>query len=158
MSTLEQPTRPQARPAKPIMALALDSEGPAALITVRGEVDMSTAHLIAELAEHAITRRPARLVLDLSRVTFFSAHGISVLLQTHDAASSAGVPLALHDPAPCVTHLLTATGTPMAWDVSTSTPTPGRDGAARIGRLSPRPCRWATDTLWQEGRQHPQTA
>ncbi|MEU0156340.1 STAS domain-containing protein [Micromonospora fulviviridis] len=93
------------------MTLALDSDGPASLITVRGEVDMSTAHLISELAEHVVARRPARLTFDLSRVTFFSAHGISALLRTQFVATRAGVAMALRNAAPCVTYLLAATGT-----------------------------------------------
>ncbi|RLK23873.1 anti-anti-sigma factor [Micromonospora sp. M71_S20] len=111
MSILEQPTRHRARVAKPIMTLDLNSEGPVPAIAVRGEVDMSTAHLIDELAAHVIARRPVRLILDLSRVTFFSAHGISALLRTQRAAACAGVTLTLRDAAPCVTYLLAATRT-----------------------------------------------
>ncbi|WP_433389512.1 STAS domain-containing protein [Micromonospora sp. KLBMP9576] len=111
MSILERPTRHDARVDKPIMTVALHGEGPQPSITVRGEVDMSSAHLIDELAEHVIARRPVRLILDLSRVTFFSAHGISALLRTRRAAACAGVALILRDAAPCVTHLLAATGT-----------------------------------------------
>jgi anti-sigma B factor antagonist len=99
MSTIERPTGHHTEPTKPIMTLSLDVEGPATLITVCGEVDMSTAHLITELTEHAIDRRPARLVLDLSGVTFFSAHGISALLRTQRATAHAHVKLALRDAA-----------------------------------------------------------
>ncbi|MBG6105657.1 STAS domain-containing protein [Micromonospora vinacea] len=124
MSILEQPTRQHAqpirqhaRPAKPIMTLDLNNDPHAPLIVVSGEVDMSTAHLISELAEHVITRRPARLVLDLSGVTFFSAHGISALLRTQRAAESAEVALALRAAAPCVTYLLAVTGTRLDLDI-----------------------------------------
>lgn len=127
MSTVEEPTRRRAQLAKPIMTLALDSEGPATLITVRGEVDMSTAHLISEFAEHAIARRPSRLVLDLSRVTFFSAHGISALLRTQHAATRAEVTLILRDAAPCVTYLLAVTGTLRYLDETAATSPSGRD-------------------------------
>ncbi|MFI7574268.1 STAS domain-containing protein [Micromonospora sp. NPDC049497] len=159
MSTVNQATPHPARSAKPIMTLALDSEGPATLITVRGEVDMSNAHLVNELAEHAIARRPAHLVLDLSRVTFFSAHGVSALLRTHDAATRARVPLTLHDPAPCVTHLLTATGTTMSWDGSTAASALGHHGVDPLGRLSPRPRVPTADGYpWQAGRRPTQMA
>ncbi|MGN9889778.1 STAS domain-containing protein [Micromonospora sp. L31] len=89
MSTLERPTGPDTEPAVPIMTLSLGVEGPATVIAVCGEVDMSAAHLITELSEDAIDARPARLVLDLAGVTFFSAHGISALLQTQRAAAHA---------------------------------------------------------------------
>ncbi|MEU8386827.1 STAS domain-containing protein [Micromonospora sp. NPDC048843] len=124
MSILEQPTRQHAQPtrrlaqpAKPIMTLDLRNDRHAPMITVSGEVDMSTAHLISELAEHVITRRPARLALDLSGVTFFSAHGISALLRTQHAAETAEVTLTLHATAPCVTYLLAVTGTGIDLDM-----------------------------------------
>ncbi|MEU8111207.1 STAS domain-containing protein [Micromonospora sp. NPDC048947] len=124
MSILEQPTRQHAQPtrrhaqpAKPIMTLDLHNDRNAPMITVSGEVDMSTAHLISELAEHVITGRPAHLVLDLSGVTFFSAHGISALLRTQRAAESAEVTLALRATAPCVTYLLAVTGTGIDLDL-----------------------------------------
>ncbi|SIM85436.1 STAS domain-containing protein [Micromonospora cremea] len=111
MSTLEHSTRRQIPPAEPIMTLSLDTVGPATVITVSGEVDMSNAHLITDLTEHAIGRLPARLVLDLSSVTFFSAHGISALLRTQNTAAHAQVQLILRDAAPCVITILAATGT-----------------------------------------------
>ncbi|MGC4758952.1 STAS domain-containing protein [Micromonospora trifolii] len=142
MSILEQPTRQHAQPtrchaqpAKPIMTLDLHNDRHAPMITVSGEVDMSTAHLISELAEHVITRRPARLVLDLSGVTFFSAHGISALLRTQRAAESADVTLALRAAAPFVTYLLAVTGTGMDLGVPVAKTTdwrwPHHDGSPR---------------------------
>ncbi|MCG5436267.1 STAS domain-containing protein [Micromonospora foliorum] len=99
------------------MTLELNNDRHAPLIVVSGEVDMSTAHLISELAEHVITRRPARLALDLSGVTFFSAHGISALLRTQRAAESAEVTLALQAAAPCVTYLLAVTSAGINLDI-----------------------------------------
>ncbi|MGI5525282.1 STAS domain-containing protein [Micromonospora sp. CA-259024] len=113
MSILAGSTRHRAQLAEPIMTLGLATQGSASLVTVRGEVDMSTAHLISELAEHLIAQHPVRLVLDLSRVTFFSAHGISALLRTRRAATCAGVDLILGDAAPCVTYLLAVAGVRM---------------------------------------------
>ncbi|MBQ0991031.1 STAS domain-containing protein [Micromonospora sp. PSH03] len=117
MSILEQPTRQHAQPTKPIMTLDLRNDRHAPLIAVSGEVDMSTAHLISELAEHVITRRPARLVLDLSEVTFFSAHGISALLRIQRAAESAEVTLALRAAASCVSYLLAVTSAGINLDI-----------------------------------------
>lgn len=115
-------TRRRAPQAKPIMTVALRHDGATPWIVVRGEVDMSTAHLITELAEHTLARRPDRLVLDLSRVTFFSAHGITALLRTRHAATCAEVTLTLHAAAPCVTHLLAATGVRMGTDAPAADP------------------------------------
>ncbi|MCG5445730.1 STAS domain-containing protein [Micromonospora sp. NIE79] len=130
-----QPARQDARPAKPIMTLDLHNDRHAPLITVSGEVDMSTAHLISELAEHVIIRRPARLVLDLSGVTFFSAHGISALLRTQRAAESAEVTLALRAAAPCVSYLLAVTSAGINLDIPAVKTTdwrwPHHDGSPR---------------------------
>ncbi|MBQ0904219.1 STAS domain-containing protein [Micromonospora sp. U21] len=137
MSTHEHSTRRQILPAEPIMTLSLVTVGPATVITVSGEVDMSNAHLITDLTEHAIGRRPARLVLDLSGVTFFSAHGISALLRTQSTAVRAQVQLILRDAAPCVTTILAATGT-----LTSLCPARGhRHGeqtARPVGQLAPR--------------------
>lgn len=120
------------------MTLDLDTDGPVPLITVRGEVDMSTAHLINELAEHTIARRPARLILDLSRVTFFSAHGISALLRTQRAAAGADVGLILRDAAPCVTYLLVVTGSRRNFRVATTrVDAPAPAGKRRTAERSP---------------------
>ncbi|MCG5449561.1 STAS domain-containing protein [Micromonospora hortensis] len=126
-----QPVRQDARPAKPIMTLDLRNDRHAPLIVVSGEVDMSTAHLISELAEHVITRRPARLVLDLSGVTFFSAHGISALLRTQRAAESAEVTLALRAPAPCVSYLLAVSSAGI--DLNIPVANAGRWSPSRLG-------------------------
>ncbi|MEH0972291.1 hypothetical protein V6U77_14285 [Micromonospora sp. CPCC 205546] len=53
-------------------------------------------------------------------MTFFSAHGISVLLRAQHAATRAGVTLTLRGAAPCVTYLLAATGIRMNSDVPTT--------------------------------------
>ncbi|MFG1648538.1 STAS domain-containing protein [Micromonospora sp. NPDC049275] len=126
MSVLTRPDRHRAQPAKPIMTLDLDTAGLVPVISVRGEVDMSTAHLVSELAEHVIARRPVRLVLDFSRVTFFSAHGISALLRAQHAATRAGITLTLREAAPCVTHLLVATGTRIDAEVPAAPPPESR--------------------------------
>ena len=103
-------TRPPGRAADPVMTVTAGVEGSSTVIAVQGEVDMSTAHVLTEMVEHAVGRRPSRVVVDLSGVTFFSAHGISALLSAQSAATGAHVELALRDPAPCVAYLLAVTG------------------------------------------------
>jgi anti-sigma B factor antagonist len=119
MSIQRLPVR-RARPCQPpvryaelresIMSLDLTAAGPETVLTVAGEVDMSNAHLISELAESALGERPVRLVLDLSGVTFFGAHGISALLRIHAAVVLAGGRCALRRPSTFVHYLLAVTG------------------------------------------------
>ncbi|MFB9238052.1 STAS domain-containing protein [Plantactinospora siamensis] len=93
-----------------IMSLNLTAADSETVLTVSGEVDMSNAHLIGELAESALGNRPIRLVLDLSGVTFFGAHGISALLRIHAAVVLAGGRCTLRQPSTFVHYLLAVTG------------------------------------------------
>ncbi|MEH0970735.1 STAS domain-containing protein [Micromonospora sp. CPCC 205546] len=92
------------------MSMVLTSDGPAKLITISGELDMSNAHLLAELVE-CFCRPPVPVItVDLSAVRFFSAHGVSALLQAQHIAATAGAEILLRDPAPCVTYILATAG------------------------------------------------
>ncbi|MPZ65511.1 MAG: STAS domain-containing protein [Pseudonocardiaceae bacterium] len=50
-----------------------------AVCTAAGEVDMSTAPLLGQQLQQAISSQPRRLVVNLSAVTFFSAAGVGAL-------------------------------------------------------------------------------
>ncbi|MEV2240336.1 STAS domain-containing protein [Micromonospora sp. NPDC049891] len=106
------------------MSLQLVTSGADRLITVTGEIDMSNAHLIVELAELALRDRLTRLVLDLSGVTFFSAHGIAALLHVREAAVNRAIPLLLADPAPCVTCLAALAGVLSEFTLEAGQPQP----------------------------------
>ncbi|MCG5470598.1 STAS domain-containing protein [Micromonospora sp. LAH09] len=92
------------------MSLALTCAGPAKLVTVAGEIDMSNAHLLTELVACACHSSPPVVAVDLSGVRFFSAHGVGALLEAQHVAVTAGVAFILRDPAPCVTYLLATSG------------------------------------------------
>jgi anti-sigma B factor antagonist len=102
------------------MSMALTNDGCAKLVTVSGEIDMSNAHLLTELVEFVCGTPLRRLALDLSKVRFFSAHGVSALLQARDIAADAGAGagLILRDPAPCVTYILATTGALPSFEVT----------------------------------------
>ncbi len=107
-----RPTPPPPRSAElcePIMSVELSIEGRVTVLAVAGEVDMSNAHLIVELAEAALRERPD-LVLDLSAVTFFGAHGISALLRVQAAAARAGGSCVLRSPSAFVQYVLAVSG------------------------------------------------
>jgi anti-sigma B factor antagonist len=120
MSTSRTTPTIRASHGEPIMSLDLAADGVGSLITVRGEVDMSNAHLIVELAEYLIRDRPARLVLDLSAVAFFGAHGVGALLQVRTSAADCGVPMFLARPGSCVTYILAVTGALADFDLQPS--------------------------------------
>ncbi|WP_185755179.1 STAS domain-containing protein [Micromonospora sp. A202] len=93
------------------MSLALTCVGSAKLIHVSGEIDMSNAHLLTELVACACHSPAAPVItVDLSAVRFFSAHGVSALLEAQHIAVTAGAAFILRNPAPCVTYLLATSG------------------------------------------------
>lgn len=61
----------------------------AIVLTVSGEIDMTTAPTLENAVRQALTARPAILVIDLTDVEFFSSAGIAVLVLAHRNESGA---------------------------------------------------------------------
>jgi anti-anti-sigma factor len=91
------------------LSLELVTRGPVTVIAVSGEVDMSNAHLLTELAEYVVGDRPLRLVLDLAKVTFFCLDGVRVLLGIQRAVTAEAGHLVLRAPSPITLRVLTLT-------------------------------------------------
>jgi anti-anti-sigma factor len=72
-------------------------EGLAVVLRTSGEIDMSTAPVLADEFETALTSAtaPAPVVADLSDVTFLSSAGLAVLLDARKRCSAGGTPLRL---------------------------------------------------------------
>jgi len=51
---------------------------------VAGDIDMMTAPQLQVQVDAVLSRRPAALVIDLSRVEFLGSAGIGVLVQVHN--------------------------------------------------------------------------
>jgi anti-sigma B factor antagonist len=79
-------------------------EGLAVVLRTTGEIDMSTAPVLADEYTQAIdtATAPAPVVVDLTAVTFLSSAGLAVLLDARARCVAAGVPL-----------LVVATGRPV---------------------------------------------
>ncbi|WDZ83416.1 STAS domain-containing protein [Micromonospora cathayae] len=93
LRTTGRPTRLE----EAIMTCSLDVEGSVTVVTVRGEVDMSTPTGSPSWSVGSTGPGPIRLVVDLARVTFLDAHGITALLRTGTAYAprpgrSCGIP------------------------------------------------------------------
>nr|WP_052478750.1 STAS domain-containing protein [Kibdelosporangium sp. MJ126-NF4]CEL20485.1 Anti-sigma F factor antagonist (spoIIAA-2); Anti-sigma B factor antagonist RsbV [Kibdelosporangium sp. MJ126-NF4]CTQ97709.1 Anti-sigma F factor antagonist (spoIIAA-2); Anti-sigma B factor antagonist RsbV [Kibdelosporangium sp. MJ126-NF4] len=69
--------------------------GLAVVLHVTGEIDMSTAPVLAEACDQAIESANSRLVVDLSDVTFFGSAGLAVLLDVRQRGEQAGVQVRL---------------------------------------------------------------
>ena len=62
-------------------------------LTVRGELDLATAPLLATAVEEQLDARPSALVIDLTPTTFMDSSGARQLARTARAADAAGVEL-----------------------------------------------------------------
>ncbi|MDQ0382208.1 STAS domain-containing protein [Amycolatopsis thermophila] len=77
-------------------AFAVDVSQPAChtlLVEVGGDVDLVTAPRLAEIVEHRLRGPVTLLVLDLSEVTFLGTAGLTVLVETQQAAARRGTAL-----------------------------------------------------------------
>jgi anti-anti-sigma factor len=101
----------------PLMSLTLTRFGAVTVIDVSGEVDMSNAHLLTEIAEHVVRDQPVRLVLDLMKVTFFSADGLRALLRIQRAVTVRTGQLTLRDPSPITLRVLTIAGMDCTFEI-----------------------------------------
>lgn len=55
----------------------------AVILTVAGEIDMTTAPALERAVRQSLAQHPATLVIDLSGAQFFSSAGIAVLVLAH---------------------------------------------------------------------------
>lgn len=73
------------------------NEGSAVVLRTTGEIDMSTAPMLADELEQALdaATAPGPVVADLSDVTFLGSAGLAVLLDARDRCERAKTPLRL---------------------------------------------------------------
>lgn len=72
----------------------VSTHGTTVLVSVTGELDMTTAPQLTESVDAVMEGSPRRIVIDLSDVGFLASAGMSVLLDTHarvDDGASFGV-------------------------------------------------------------------
>lgn len=81
---------PDGDPPSPEDALRVSLETAEGWLAVAaaGEVDLLTVPVLDDAVTAALARRPARLVIDLTEVTFLDSTGLSALAQAHTAAST----------------------------------------------------------------------
>ncbi|QLQ39069.1 STAS domain-containing protein [Micromonospora robiginosa] len=123
------------RPDEPIMSLSCAVRGDVTRVSVAGEVDLSNAHLLVELLENVAVQGPL-VAVDLSKVTFFGAHGIDALMRIRNLMAERGGRLTLCYPSPVVRRVLGVTGTFSGFEVveRTSVPAVDRVTARRVVR------------------------
>ena len=86
------------------------SQGDHAVVSVSGEIDLYTAPRLQSELMTALSRSPARLIIDMSGVEFCDSTGINVLLAAHRQARERGGELQLAGPGSATRKVLQVTG------------------------------------------------
>lgn len=80
-------------------------------ITPSGEIDLDNAHVLRDAVNGVLTTStPARICLDLRRVTLIDSIGIGILVACFHAAAASGVKLVVSQPSPTVYRQLWISG------------------------------------------------
>jgi anti-sigma B factor antagonist len=107
----------------PILSLCLTNHGDIKVITVGGELDLDTAHLLTELVDRVADEHPARVVIDMADVTLLCAAGLSALLRARETIAAVGGRLVLLAPSAPTQKTLAITDTERVFEYDTATAT-----------------------------------
>jgi len=91
--------------------------GDVAILSVAGEVDLATVGGLRQAVSDLLAQRPARLVLDLSEVSFIDSTGLGVLIGARKRAIRAGVSLGVVCSNTRILRIFAITGLRQALDV-----------------------------------------
>jgi len=106
---------------KPLLCLRLLNAGAVPVVEVRGDLDMGTIHLLTDLIDEFVAvEAPPMLMVDLGRVDFLGAHGITALLHIRQTLLGCRGHLILRDPPALTRMVLTITGVIDAFDIQYS--------------------------------------
>lgn len=91
-------TMPHPRLAVMVAVSEVAGDSVAVVVSAVGEIDQVTAPALQDQLSRVIASKPRRLVIDLSRVSFLSAAGLSVLISVRQAAARQDIALQLRAP------------------------------------------------------------
>lgn len=107
------------RPTK--FEVVQSTEGSTVVLSVIGELDMSTAEVLSERVEQQLSDRPAALRLDLRGLTFMDSSGLRLLIVLYDRSRQDSWQLRLVSPSSdAATMVLRATGADTALPFETA--------------------------------------
>ena len=119
------------------------------LVSVRGEIDHHTAAAIRTGMDALLfARRPARLVLDLSAVTFMDSSGLGLIMGRYGILRELGGSMCVRDPSPEIRGILTLAGMERRVRIESTKRTP----PAAPDRQSPRSGRAGSGRTAAPGR------
>jgi anti-sigma B factor antagonist len=86
------------------------SEGPDLCVEAHGEIDISTSPKWEAAIAEGLTKRPARILIDMHGVTFIDSSGLAVLVRSDALADSRGCQLIIRAPTRQVDRVLALAG------------------------------------------------
>lgn len=90
----------------PTLEIASERIGDAIVLTPKGDVDMAKSPLLRKAIGDAMKPAPARLVLDLSAVSYMDSSGLATLVEALQNSRKSNVTLALCALTPRVRSIL----------------------------------------------------
>ena len=110
-------TRPQARRLRYAdqvdraqLKLSVAPADDETVVTVSGELDMSTAEQLSDAITDQLRQGPARIVIDLTQLTFCDSLGLGTLVVLSRTARNQQTYLLLRNPSPFFSRMLDVTG------------------------------------------------
>jgi anti-sigma B factor antagonist len=80
------------------------------VVELVGEVDLATADALSQVLRDAMDGRPARLAVDVARVSFLDSTGISCLLAAERRGSEMGCRLVVRNPTVAISRVFEICG------------------------------------------------
>ena len=107
---------------QPIFESTVSEDGPATVVRLRGELDMSTAEDLSGRLDALLADGRHRIVLDLTDLDFVDSTGLSTIVRARTSAVQAGGSLAISSASHRVRRVfdLTGLGGLLASDVEAS--------------------------------------
>ena len=81
-----------------------------AVVTVAGELDLSTAPCLGEALAHVVDRHPHEVTVDLAELAFIDSTGLTLLVRTSNRLREYDGTLSLASPTPPVRRVLEIVG------------------------------------------------
>lgn len=101
------------------MDVNLSSDGDTSVLTLAGELDLSTTADLSGAAADALSRPECRrLVLDLSQLRFIDSSGINALIEVRAATRRAGAALHISRLSPRAAEVLRLTAVDQLFDIA----------------------------------------
>jgi len=99
----------QSAPAE-LLQWSVSSSARETLVALEGEIDLASADRLNQVLADVVDGRPAKLAIDLAKVTFLDSTGIRELMIAANAAAETGCRFVVRHPTPMIERTLEICG------------------------------------------------